>query len=67
MTADSPAEAAGIQQGDLVVAVNGEEVNDGRELIVRIRSFEPGETVTLDVERSGEPAAVDVVLGKKIG
>jgi putative serine protease PepD len=67
VTADSPAEAAGIQQGDLVVAVNGEEVNDGIELIVRIRSFEPGETVTLGVERSGEPAAVDVVLGKKIG
>ncbi len=67
VTADSPAEAAGIQQGDLVVAVNGEEVNDGIELIVRIRSFEPGETITLGVERGGEPSAVDVVLGKKIG
>ncbi len=67
VTADSPAEHAGIQPGDLIREIDGEEVADGIELIVQIRSFEPGETVTLGVERGGTSSSIDVVLGKKIG
>lgn len=68
VTADSPAEQAGIEEGDLITEVNGEEVVNGVALIVMIRSFEPGETITLSVERDGEaPSSVDVVLGTQIG
>ena len=68
VTTDSPAEKAGIEEGDLIKEVNGEEVDDGIALIVMIRSFEPGETITLSIERDGEPpTSVDVVLGKQVG
>ncbi len=65
--AGSPAEDAGIESGDLVTHVNGELVHDGIELIVQIRSFEPGETIRFDVERDGVSSPVDVVLGKQVG
>ena len=67
VSTDSPAQQAGLEEGDLITAINEEEVNDGVELIVRIRSFEPGETITLKVSRGGETVSYDVVLGKEIG
>ena len=63
----SPAQSGGLRTGDLVTSINGQEVTDGVELIVKIRSFEPGERVTLDVSRSGDMRSVQVVLGKEIG
>ncbi len=63
----SPADQAGLESGDIVTAINGDDVTDGVELIVKIRSFAPGETVALDVERDGESKSYDVVLGKKVG
>ncbi len=67
VSTDSPAQQAGLEDGDLITAVNEDEVSDGVELIVRIRSFEPGETITLKVSRGGETVSYDVVLGKEIG
>ncbi|MEP6666070.1 MAG: trypsin-like peptidase domain-containing protein [Nocardioidaceae bacterium] len=64
---NSPAEKAGIESGDLIQEVNGEVVNDGIELIVKIRSFEPGDKVTLKVQHGGSTSSVDVVLGKQVG
>ncbi len=65
--ADSPAEQAGLEDGDLIVSINGAEVSDGVELIVKIRTFEPGETVRLTVDRGGDTTSYEVVLGKKVG
>ncbi|MGI8888829.1 MAG: S1C family serine protease [Nocardioidaceae bacterium] len=67
VTAGSPAEDAGIQSGDVIREINGEVVDDGVELIVSIRSFEPGDTVSLSVQRDGATELVDVVLGKEVG
>ena len=67
VTPDSPAEHAGIAPEDVITEVNGKVVKDGIELIVQIRSFEPGETVTLGVQRGGDTSTVQVVLGRKIG
>jgi len=67
VTADSPAQAAGIEAGDLIREVEGEIVDDGVELIVTIRSFEPGETITLTVQHGDDTERVDVVLGKEVG
>jgi carboxyl-terminal processing protease len=53
--ADSPAEAAGLQAGDLVAAIDGESV-DGftmNDMITRIRG-ESGTDVTLTIERESE-------------
>ncbi len=65
--AGSPADKAGLASGDVVTAIDGDEVTDGVELIVKIRSFEPGEIVSLDVNRNGQSQSYDVMLGKKVG
>lgn len=48
---DSPARLAGLDGGDVIVGVAGQPVSGVSELQRRIRAFEPGETVTLDVVR----------------
>lgn len=66
----APAAAAGLQEGDVVVAVDGERVEGTLEFLRAVRSS-PGEPVALTVERDGErreltmtPAAVQrPVLG----
>jgi putative serine protease PepD len=63
VTAGSPADRAGVQDGDLITEIDGVEVADGVELIVRIRSYAPGDSVTLTVRRDGRTEEVEVVLG----
>jgi serine protease Do len=45
----SPAAAAGIEPGDIIVAVAGEPVESVGDLQRRVRAFDPGDEVTLDV------------------
>ncbi len=61
---DAPAAAAGIEDGDIITAVNGEAVIDSRELARTIAGFDPGETVTLSVLRDGESQEIEVELGE---
>jgi putative serine protease PepD len=63
----TPADAAGLQEGDIVVAVDDVVVNDGIGLIVAIRSHQPGETVALRVLRDGRELTVRVQLDGKTG
>ncbi len=61
----SPAAGAGIQSGDLVVGVNGEEITAPDLLVDKIRGSSVGDTVTLRVVRDGgEPRDVEVVLAE---
>ena len=62
VTSGSPAAIAGLQQGDLVTAVDGSPIADGTQLIVTIRSQAPGDTVLLTVERNGSVTEVPVTL-----
>ena len=57
-----PAEKAGMQEGDIIIAVAGEPVTLEVDLRNRIYFHEPGEQVTLDILRDGEMLQVDVVL-----
>ena len=61
---DSPARAAGLQQGDVIVAVDGKAVTRVNQLQSRIASRQPGETVSLDVVRYGEQQRVQVQLAE---
>jgi putative serine protease PepD len=65
--AGTPAAAAGLKTGDVVTSVDGKQITDGISLIVAIRSHQPGETVTLDVQRKGEGKSVKVTLDGKVG
>ena len=65
----SPAREAGLSEGDVIVGVAGEPVAGVSELQRRIRGFEPGETVTLDVVRRAtlEPDRARVRLSSAEG
>ncbi|MDQ3616288.1 MAG: trypsin-like peptidase domain-containing protein [Actinomycetota bacterium] len=63
----SPAEEAGLKRGDVVIAVNDVAVTDGIALIVAIRSHQPGETITLEVDRNGRDVSVRVRLDAEVG
>jgi S1-C subfamily serine protease len=61
--ADGPAEQAGLQEGDLVIAVDGQTVGLEKDLADLIAEYEPGDTVTLEIERPGEePRAKEVTV-----
>ncbi|MEZ0492170.1 trypsin-like peptidase domain-containing protein [Kineococcus sp. TBRC 1896] len=60
--AGGPGDRAGLQPGDVVLAIDGRPVTEPSELIVDIRAREPGETVTLSVRRGPESVDVPVTL-----
>jgi S1-C subfamily serine protease len=62
---DTPADQAGLQEGDVIVAVDEQELDLENSLADVITAYEPGDTVTLQVERPGEePREVTVELGE---
>ena len=54
---------AGIQEGDVIVSVDGTPIRSFEELRGLISSHSPGETVTVTVERNGETKDIQVTLG----
>jgi putative serine protease PepD len=63
----SPAQRAGIKEGDVVTSIDSQKVNSAEALIVAIRTHAPGETVKLKLERDGKTVQVTVTLGQKTG
>lgn len=64
-TAGGPAAAGGVQDGDVITAINGRIVPDSTSLIVAIRAQAPGEQVTLTILRDGNTADYPVTLGTR--
>lgn len=66
VTTESPAEAAGLQSGDVITEIDGESVATPQDLVDAVGAKQPGDTVTLTVERTGEqePLSVKVTLGE---
>ncbi|MEU1311116.1 trypsin-like peptidase domain-containing protein [Streptomyces cinnamoneus] len=58
-----PADKAGIQPKDVIKKVDDAPVHSGQELIVKIRSHRPGDTLRLTVERDGQERTVQLTLG----
>jgi putative serine protease PepD len=59
---DSPAEAAGIREGDVVLAVDGEPINGQAGLVAAIRDRSPGDTISIELVRGGERLTVSATL-----
>lgn len=61
---DSAATKAGIEQGDVILALNGQAVNDTNSLRNRIAATAPGTEVTMTIFRDGREQQVAVTLGE---
>ncbi|MBA3698567.1 MAG: DegQ family serine endoprotease [Planctomycetes bacterium] len=67
VVADSPAAKAGIKAGDVVVAFNGREVEDPRQLRLKSAQTVPGTKATLTVLRDGKSLNLDLTIGELKG
>ncbi len=60
-----PAAKAGLQPGDLITAVNGQQINSVNQFIATVATYSPGNTVTLTVKRSGQTKHIKLTLGSQ--
>ena len=61
----SPAEKAGIEPGDIILAVNGQEIRNGTSQIrTQIGLLQIGDSVNLDIMRGDERKTVTATIGK---
>jgi len=61
--AGAPAAKAGIETGDVIVAINGKEARDSREVARTISNLAPGTTAAIGVIRKGQEKTFNIVLG----
>lgn len=60
---DSPAEKAGLKQGDVVVAINGKAIAQPRDLALAVAGIAAGQKADLQVWRDGKSRTVTVAIG----
>jgi putative serine protease PepD len=61
----SPASGAGLQQGDLVTAINGKKISSTQQFIETVDTYSPGQSVTLTVKRDGSTQSIKLTLGTR--
>ena len=62
---DSPADDAGLERGDIIVSLDGEEIESMAGLASTVQRMEPGTTVTIGIVRQGERQEVELTLGER--
>ena len=60
---DGPAAKQDIKAGDVIVAVNGDKIDDSRDLARKIAELHPNTNVKLSIVRYGDKHEVDMKLG----
>ncbi len=64
VTPNSPAARAGLQNGDVIVQINGQKLMNGSALQLAIADVTPGTKVQLGILRNGHPQTLDVTVGE---
>ena len=65
IVAGSPAETAGIQDGDIITAIDGTAIDSSHPLDLVMSQLSPGKTVTLKILRNGQTVEASVTLGTR--
>ncbi len=63
---DSPAEAAGLLVGDVLVSFDGEPIEQADELVTRLRGDRVGRAVPITVLRGGSAVDVSITVGERL-
>lgn len=63
----SPAKEAGVQEGDVIVAVNKTKVKNVGELQDQVNRYRPGDKVELTINRNGDTKTFNVELKNSLG
>jgi S1-C subfamily serine protease len=64
---ESPAARGGLLLGDILVAVDGQAVDDGESLQALLSGERVGRSIGVQVLRGGTPLALDVTVGQRPG
>ncbi len=67
VTANGGADAAGIKQGDIILSIDGTQVNTNSQLIEQVSKHRPGDKVNLFVKRDGKTKQFTVILRNSYG
>ncbi|MBI3758943.1 MAG: DegQ family serine endoprotease [Deltaproteobacteria bacterium] len=62
---NGPAQHAGLQQGDIVVALNGKNVDDSRDLTRRIAALPAGAKATFTINREGSVKTITATIANR--
>ena len=60
----SPAEEAGLAEGDVIMSVEGEEINIEHPLAEIIRGYEVGDQIEIQIIHDGEESTLEATLGE---
>jgi S1-C subfamily serine protease len=63
ITSGSPAEQAGLQEGDIITRIGDTNLDETHPYINALFQHKPGETVTIGLVRNGSEMQVQVTLG----
>ncbi len=61
---NSPAAKAGLEAGDVILSINGREINNSGELPAIVAAMSPGDIAKLQVWRHGSNKSIDVKVGQ---
>jgi S1-C subfamily serine protease len=61
--AGGPAAAAGVQPGDIILAINGNPTPTSTALSEELANLKPGDVASLGVKRNGTSMSIKVTLG----
>ena len=62
---DSPAEAAGLKQNDIILSINGQTVHDYKAAVDAIRAIGPGGVAAITVNRGGQTLTLNATLSSR--